>query len=310
MSSANAKTAALLIGFGGPNHAAEVRPFIEDVLAGFRVPPGRVDEVAGHYYHFGGVSPYNAVTFAQRAALERWFAAHGGPAWVGVGMRHARPTFRDAFQIFKRLGVERVIGFVLAGFRSEASYERYLARVAEGKRQADAESLAFEVTEPFFEDRLFVDAQAARVQDVFDRMSDDEKRETYVLFSAHSIPIPMAVKSEYDTQFVRNSALVAHRLGLGGNWQVAYQSRSGPPDQAWLVPSIVDVIRAVDRSTYRHVVVVPNGFLCDNVEVLYDLDVEAREACEKAGLTYRRAGTVGDHPAFIEMMARKILQRT
>lgn len=309
MNSVNAKTAALLIGFGGPTRESEVRPFIENVLAGARVAPGRIDEVVGHYHHFGGVSPYNAVTFAQRAALERWFAVHGGPAWVGVGLRHSKPTFRDAFQIFRRLGVERVVGFVLAGFRSEASYERYLARVGEGKRQADAESMLFEVTEPFFDDPLFVEAQAARVQDVFGRMSAEELRETYVLFSAHSIPIPMAVRSEYDTQFIRHSALVAHRLGLGANWQVAYQSRSGPPDQAWLVPSVVDVIGAVDRSTYRHVVVVPNGFLCDNVEVLYDLDVEAREACEKAGLTYRRAGTVGDHPLFVEMMARKILQR-
>lgn len=302
------KKAALLIGFGGPTHPSEVRPFIENVLAGLPVGPGRIDEVAAHYHHFGGVSPYNSETFAQRSALEKWLEARGCPMWVGVGFRYSRPSYRDVFQTFRRLGVERVAGFVLSGFRSEASFDRYLSRVAEGQRQADAEAIQLTITGPFHDDPLFVEAQAACAQKVLSRMTDEERRETFVLFSAHSIPIPMAVKSEYDSQFVRNAALIAHQLNIAGNWQVGYQSRSGRPSDPWLVPSVEDVIAAIDRDVYRHVLVIPNGFLCDNVEVLYDLDVDARAACQKAGLTYHRASTVADHPLFIEMIGKKILE--
>src|SRR3989338_7866915 len=135
------KTAVLLIGFGGPTSMPEVRPFLESVLEGVNIPQARFDEVLHHYEIFSGVSPYNEITRKQKDALERWLAAKGQRIPVLIGLRHAEPTFRQAFEALKRDGVEHVAGFVLSSFRCFASFEKYIKKVEEGRAMAGASSI-------------------------------------------------------------------------------------------------------------------------------------------------------------------------
>ena len=309
------KTAALLIGFGGPQGMAEVRPFLESVLEGVRIPPQRFEEVLHHYEAFGGVSAYNAVTYRQQKALERWLNSQNSPLPVAVGFRHCPPSFREVFRAFKKEGVKKVVGFVLASFRSFASFEKYQAKILDGRREAGAENIEIVYTDSFAANTLYLEAQADEVKKTLRSFSEAEKHTTYFLFSAHSIPVVVSEQSisshgaSYASQFLAAGASIAGMLGLNDHWSVAYQSRSGNPHDPWLEPDVKDVVARLDTKKFERVLFIPVGFLCDNVEVVYDLDTEAKKSCEEHGFGYFRASTVADHPKFIEMMGRQILEK-
>jgi ferrochelatase len=297
------KTAALLIGFGGPSKIQTPRAFLENVLKGVPVPPERFEEVLHHYEAVGGVSPYIPNTFLQKEALERRFAEKGVKISVGAAFRHSSPTFRDGFDTMTRYGVERVIGFVLAAFRSYASFGKYTDRVEEGKKEAGSQAEVV-YTEPFHDDPLFTSAQADRVLEQTKTLSG----KTYFIFTAHSIPQKMSDESGYARQFEESSRLVAARLGAV-DWSCAYQSRSGSPRDPWLEPDARDVVKGLPGGAFQNLLVVPIGFLCENVEILFDLDIELKETAESAGLRYVRASTVMAHPDFIELAAQRILAK-
>ena len=312
------KTAAMLIGFGGPQSAVEVRPFLESVLEGIRVPQKRFDEVLRHYEVIGGVSPYCEASYRQKEALKRWLVSQKVSLPVGVGFRHSKPTFREAFKAFKKYRVKKVIGFVLASFRSYSSFEKYQIKILEGRHEAKADDISITYTDFFAKHPLYLEAQAEQALETIKSFSEEEKRGAYFLFSAHSIPGSLCEESCqkisewhcYGSQFYEASACVAKRLSLTSNaWSVAYQSRSGNAGDFWLEPNVQDAIRRLETKKYRRVLLIPIGFLCDNVEVIYDLDVEVRQCCETLGFQYFRASTVSDHPKFIEMIGRQILEK-
>ncbi len=298
----NQKTAVMLIGFGGPEGMGDVKPFLESVLRGVNIPQVRFDEVFAHYEHFGGVSPYNAITYTQKKALEEEFQRRGVDLPVFVGFRHSKPSLEDALLQLKQQNVRKVIGFVLASLRSHASFEKYIERVEEAKIQTNAAGIEFVYTDAFYEHPLFIEAQADEALKAMSNISAEEMKHTYFIFSAHSIPSPMAEASGYDRQHEKVSSLIAEKIGAPA-WAVAYQSRSGRPSDPWLEPSVEKVIESLDRAKYQSVVLVSAGFLCDNIEVLYDLDCECRLLCEKLGLAYHRAKTVTAHPKFIRLAA-------
>lgn len=309
------KTAVLLIGFGGPTRLEEVRPFLHSIVGDSNVPPARVEEVYRHYELVGGSSPFNAITEKQKKALEASLRSKGVDWPVGVAYRHSSPSFRDAFESFKRFGVEEVVGLVLASFRSFVSREWYHQKVEEGRAAAGASSIGVRYTSPFDGDPLYLEAQRERIEEVWSRWSAEERRGARVIFTAHSIPSSMCEQSCaenenrcYGFQFDEASGRIARELGLE-DWTTCYQSQSGSPRQMWLGPDVKEAIRALDPEKTRRVLVVPVGFLCDNVEVIYDLDIEARAAAETRGISYFRAGTVGEHPRFVEMMAEKVLEK-
>jgi len=310
------KTAVLLIGFGGPQNVSEIRPFLESVLEGASIPAQRFDAIVHRYEGLNGVSPYNALTELQKKALERWLSSQNASMPVGVGFRHSKPAFRDVFETFKKYQVRKVIGFVLASFRSHASFEKYQMKLSEAQHQAGAESIQIIYTDFFYDHPLYLEAQSERVLEVLKSFSEEEKQATYFLFSAHSIPLAMCEKSCatnskccYGSQFYKASASIAKKLGLGKRWSIAYQSRSGQPTDLWLEPDVKEVIQKLDSKKFKHVFSIPLGFLCDNVEVIYDLDVELKQCCEESNFQYFRASTVSDHPKFIEMMGRQILEK-
>lgn len=303
------KTSVFLAGFGGPEIPSEVRPFIESVARGAPIPSERLEAVARHYELIGGASKYNEMTFKQRDALARCFKEKNLPLEVFAGFMHSHPSFKQVFSDMKKNSFKRALVFILSTFRSYPSFDRYRERLDEARKAARAEKIEIEYANPFYDDPLFIDAVAQRVSEVVKDIPEGERSKTHFIFTAHSIPADWAKKSDYDVEFRQSASLVAKKIGLG-SWNAAYQSRSGPPKYPWLEPDVNEAIRSLPWGKYACVTLVPIGFLCDNAEVLYDLDVEAKKTAEQCGLRYSRALTVMDHPSFIEMIAGLIQQRS
>ena len=293
--------AVLLIAYGGPEKMEDVRPYLANVLRGRRVPPERVEEVARHYEIFGGRSPLTALTLRQAVALEADLRERGPALPIYVGMRNWTPYLRETLERMRSDGVRRALGVVMAPHRSYASWEQYQENVAEARARVGEDAPEVEYPDPWFDHRGFIEAQAARVATALAAVPAAHRTETPLVFTAHSIPVSMAQESRYAGEVAASARLVAQRLDAP-LWSVAYQSRSGDPRDPWLEPDIGDVIRTLAREAAHEVVVVPVGFVCDHIEVLYDLDIQARNIAEGAGVAFHRAGTVMDHPAFIGML--------
>jgi ferrochelatase len=292
----------LLIAFGGPERPEEIRPFLQIVAAGRRIPPERLEEVAHHYEVIGGRSPLNTLTFLQRDRLSEALEREGLHLPVFVGMRNWRPFLHETLAEMKDKGHERALGIILSAFQTEASWERYLADVAAAREKVGLGAPEVRYAAPWFDHPRFVEAMAARVGDALARVAPDRRKATPLVFTAHSVPTAMADDSPYVAQFTTASRLVAARLEHP-RWMVAYQSRSGSPRDPWLEPDILDVLGELAGKGAGDVVVAPIGFVCDHVEVLYDLDVEARRVAEALGLSLHRAAAANAHPVFIEMLA-------
>jgi ferrochelatase len=291
--------AVLMIGFGGPTCADEIRPFLDNVLRGRPISRERYEEVVHHYDRLGGRSPYNDLTMQQAAALRAELEKKGVHVPVAVGMRNWKPYIADAMRTLANSGARRVLGFIMAAHRSEASFERYQANVNDARAELGGASPEVVYPQPWHDHPLFVTAVASRAREALSRLEPPERSRARLIFTAHSIPVAMANAGPYVDQLTQSARIVAADLGID-SWQFAYQSRSGSPRDAWLEPDIKDTLRSLDAKT---AVVVPIGFLCDHVEVLYDLDIEAAQIARDAGIRMERAPTVGDHPLFIEMMA-------
>jgi ferrochelatase len=292
----------LLIAFGGPTGPDEIRPFLDVVTRGRRIPAARLEEVAQHYFHLPGArSPLTELTNAQARALARALEAAGQPLPVFVGMRNWHPFLHETLAEMSARGARRALGVILSAFRTEASWDRYQADVAAARaRTPGAPDVAF--APPWFDHPRFIAAVTDRSRAAFAAIPDDRRRWTPLVFTAHSIPVAMAEASPYVSDLTTAAREVVAELGHP-RFSIAYQSRSGAPGEAWLEPDIRDVLKILANDGERAVVVVPIGFVCDHVEVLHDLDVEAHDVASTLGLAFHRATAVNDHPEFIAMLA-------
>ncbi|MGH7896267.1 MAG: ferrochelatase [Candidatus Binatia bacterium] len=290
--------AVLLLAFGGPTRPDEIRPFLENVTRGRRIPPERLEAVAHHYELIGGRSPLNALTFRQAEALRRAL----GALPVYVGMRNWAPSIAEAVTQMTTDGVRRAIGLVLSPHANEASRERYVEAVDEARAGIGLRAPEVRYVPTWHTHPRFIEAVADRVDAARQALPRDRRAAAPVVFTAHSIPTASAATSPHERELTETATAVAAALDLS-RWQVAYQSRSGSPRDPWLEPDVNDVLRAIAALGVRDVVVAPIGFVCDHVEVLYDLDIEARQTAAGLGLGFARASTVNDHPAFIAMLA-------
>jgi ferrochelatase len=293
--------AVLLITFGGPEKPEDIRPFLQIVTAGRPIPPERIEEVAHHYELIGGRSPLNALTRRQAEALRAALAREGIPAPVYVGMRNWHPFLHETLAEMAARGHRRALGIILSSFQTEASWERYVADVAAARAQAGSGAPEVVYAPPWADHPRFIEAMAERVREALAGVAPERRPEAHLVFTAHSVPVSMSNGSPYAKQFERAARLVAERLGRR-RWSVAYQSRSGSPRDPWLEPDIAAAIRALAEDGVRDVVVAPIGFVCDHVEILYDLDVEARRIAGECGVAFHRAPAANDHPAFIAML--------
>jgi ferrochelatase len=294
--------AILLIAFGGPEKPDDIRPFLANVTRGRPIPAARLEEVAHHYELIGGRSPLNELTFRQADALHARLGAAGTGLPVYVGMRNWTPYLHETLSAMAAAGVRTALGVILSAHRTEASWERYQASVDEARSRVGPAAPAVRYTPVWFDRPGFVEAMAARVREAFRGIPPSERAATPLVFTAHSVPVPMAEASPYVADFTATARAVAARLGHA-RWSLAYQSRSGNPRDPWLEPDVGDVIRTLAKEGARHVVVSPAGFVCDHVEVLYDLDVEARRIAAEHGVTLHRAPAVNAHPEFVAMLA-------
>ncbi len=294
--------AVLLIAFGGPTSPAEIRPFLARVLKGTSIPKERVEEVAHHYEAVGGKSPLNEITFRLAQALQNLLHESGLSLPVHVGMRNSTPFIRETLNKMMSDGVHRVLGFILSSHQIEASWERYKRDVADAREELGPTTPEVGFCPAWHKHPLFIETWVEQIQSSLNTLLPDRRESTPLVFTAHSLPVAMASNSPYVKQLEESARLVAERL-RHPRWSIAYQSRSGRPTDRWLEPDIGSVILQLASQGASEVVVAPIGFVCDHVEVLYDLDIEAKNIATEHGIQMLRVPCPNDHPSFIRMMA-------
>jgi ferrochelatase len=303
--------AVLLVSFGGPQGLDDIRPFLANVLRGRRVPPDRVEEVARHYERFGGVSPITRLTRQQAAGLQERLDRDGLPLPVYVGMRNWHPFLADTLREMSGAGIRRAVGLILAGFRSWSSCGQYRDNVLAARRELRAAGhpdVEVSYVGDWHAHDRFIEAWAARAAAALDALPASERDRARLVFTAHSIPLSMAHTCDYVAQLREASRLISKQVA-SDNWEVVFQSRSGPPAQPWLEPDICDRIDSLGSEGLTHVCAVPLGFLSDHVEVAYDLDCEAAARANAAGISFVRAETVGTCPVFVSAVGDLIRER-
>jgi protoporphyrin/coproporphyrin ferrochelatase len=302
--------AVLLVAFGGPQGPADVRPFLENVLRGRRVSPERIDEVAHHYERFGGVSPLTELTMKQARALEAALRDRGVPLPVHVGMRNWHPFLPDTLNDMARAGVRRAIGLLAAAQRSYSGCLQYKENVRDARLAVSgggARPPQIVYVADWHEHPGFIEANADHIRAAIDRLPPDRRDRARLVFTAHSIPVSMAARYPYQANLRASAEMIAKAVGRD-DWTLVYQSRSGRPEDPWLAPDVCDYLVEERQRGLDTVILSPIGFLCDHVEVLYDLDVEAAEACRESGITMVRAEAVNVHPRFIDALADAVTE--
>lgn len=299
----------LVVSFGGPAGLDDIRPFLANVLRGRRVSPERIEQVASHYELFGGVSPLTAITARQAKGLEERLARTGLRLPVFVGMRNWHPLLPDTLEAMHRAGVRRAVGFITAAHHSYSSCQQYRENVAAARAQLRARAADVDVTfvDSWFAHPGFVAANAAHVRAARARLPKALAAGARLVCTAHSIPLHMAQRSRYREQLAESARLVAEASGMPDH-ALVYQSRSGRPEDPWLEPDVCDYLRAERAVGLEAAVLCPIGFVCDHIEVLYDLDHEAAAVGREIGLAITRAETVNDDPAFLDMMTDVVLR--
>ncbi|MGA8029088.1 MAG: ferrochelatase [Bryobacteraceae bacterium] len=300
--------AVLIVSFGGPEGREDVLPFLENVTRGRDVPRERLLEAAEHYYRFGGRSPINDQCRELISALRKELAEHGPNLPIYWGNRNWRPFLVDALRQMRDDGVKRALAFVTSAYSSYSGCRQYRENIAAAQAETGEGAPEVDKLRVFYNHPGFIEAAADRVRQAMGQFLPNELLWVRFVISAHSIPCSMAETSDYEKQLREASRLVAEAIGFK-NWDLVYQSRSGPPGQPWLGPDILDRLRNLHNEGAKNVLVAPLGFVSDHLEVLYDLDTEALHLANELGMKMVRAATVGTHPAFVRMIRQLIAER-
>ena len=309
--------AFLLVSFGGPEGPEDVIPFLQNVTAGRGVPPERLEQVAEHYYRFGGVSPINQQCRDLLAAVEKEFAATGISLPVYWGNRNWQPYLPDTLAKMAADGVTSALAFVTSAYSSFSSCRQYLGDIEAARAAVGPAAPHVDKIRQFFNHPGFIEPNASAIAAAASSLAESGADGWDLVFTAHSIPAAMSEASgpagagggAYPAQLADAAGLVAARLGYQRPWRLAYSSRSGPPAQPWLEPDINDCLAELAGSGSRAVVVSPIGFISDHMEVRFDLDVEAADMARRRGLEFARAATPGTDPRFVSMIGDLVRER-
>src|SRR5947209_16413124 len=295
--------ALLLLSFGGPEGPAQVRPFLENVTRGRNVPPERLDEVAEHYLHFGGVSPINRIN---RALIAELRAELDLPVYFGN--RNWEPYVEDTVATMRDDGVRRAAVFTTSAWSGYSSCTQYVEDIARARRLTGPGAPELVKLRPYFDHPLFVEMFAGAIAAAAETVPEGAR----LVFTAHSVPVAADQRFGprlYSRQVAYATRLVAAAAGYT-DYDLAWQSRSGPPQVPWLEPDVSDHLRSLAAQGIQQVVIAPTGFVSDHLEVLWDLDNEALETAAEVGITMVRAGTAGTHPSFVEAICELVRERT
>lgn len=294
-----------MLGHGGPTCLDEVRPYVENVVKGRNVPQERIEAVIEQYKLIGGKSPFNELTREQGRLLEAKLKSEQVPVIIQLGTLFWNPSVTDAINKLADRKVRRAVALIMAPHRTEASFERYIRSVQAALVKSSVVDLRVAYVPVWHNHPLFISALKGRLHDAVSGLSPDKRLQAKLIFTAHSIPVEMSGSQQYVEQIRQTASLVAQDSGFT-NWEVAFQSRSGDPLQPWLEPDVRDVITQSAQSGCKQLVVMPIGFVCDHVEVLFDLDVQAKAVAAAQAVEMIRVPTVGNHPHFIEMMSELV----
>jgi ferrochelatase len=301
--------ALLVVSFGGPEGTDDVMPFLENVLRGRNVPRERMEQVARHYDLFGGVSPINAQNRKLIAALRAELDTHHVTLPVYWGNRNWRPLLADELRRMRSDGIRRALAFVTSAYSSYSGCRQYREDIERARAEVGGGAPQVDKLRAFYNHPGFVEPNVENLKAALREIPAERRGGARVAFTAHSIPSAMAAGCDYEAQLLETCRLVAAGAGVD-NWRLVFQSRSGSPMQPWLAPDVCDHLRASKGEGATDVIVAPVGFISDHMEVLYDLDTEARALAAEIGINMIRAATVGTHPAFVSMIRELILERT
>ena len=289
--------AILVVSFGGPEGMEDVMPFLENVTRGRNVPRERLEEVAHHYELFGGVSPINAQNRELIAALRIELDAHGISLPIYFGNRNWDPFLADTLREMTADGVERALAFFTSAYSSYSGCRQYRENIftrsrPSGRKHPRSCGRGRSSTTRAGSRRMPITCATALA-------AFPPGRRVHLTFTAHSIPVGMARACRYEDQLLESARLVAEAVDAD-EFELVYQSRSGPPHVPWLEPDILDHLDVLAARGVENVVISPIGFVSDHLEVLFDLDVEARDRAAELGLNLVRASSASTHPAFVE----------
>lgn len=307
--------AILVVSFGGPEGHDDVIPFLENVLRGRNVPRERMLAVAEHYYHFDGKSPINQQTRELIAALleelaQPEFTRDRPKLPVYWGNRNWHPMLADTLRQMKNDGIKRALAFVTSAYSSYSGCRQYREDIGRAQAEVGEGAPQIDKLRAFFNHPGFLEATEDRMREATSELPMHARQNVQLVYVAHSIPISMANTCDYGKQLEEVRRLASAAIGIK-NDALVYQSRSGAPGQPWLEPDILDYLREVKaKNLASAVVIAPISFISDHMEVLYDLDIEAKQLCDSLELPMARAKTVGIHPKFIAMIRELILERT
>ena len=301
----------VIVSFGGPEGPDEVMPFLENVTAGRDVPRARLEEVARQYDLTGGVSPLNEQCRRLRRELARELDRAGIGLPVYWGNRNWRPWLPDAVAAMADDGRRRALALVTSAYSSYSGCRQYLEDIEAARAAVGPRAPAIDKIRPYYDHPGLIEGWADAVADASAELEESlgPGPEARLVFTAHSIPAAMARACQYERQLREAAGLVAAASGRSG-WDLAWQSRSGPPSSPWLEPDVNDHLRAI-APVHRRVVLAPIGFVTDHMEVLWDLDVAAAAAAASSGIELARAASPGTapDPRFVAMWRELIEER-
>ena len=300
--------AILLVSFGGPEKREDVMPFLENVTRGRNIPQERLLEVAEHYYHFGGKSPINDQCRELIAALRPELDAHGIKLPIYWGNRNWDPFLADTMRQMKADGIRHALALMTSAYSSYSGCRQYRENIAAAQAEIGEGAPTVDKIRAFYNHPGFINASIERVRDALAQFPESERAAVRLVATAHSIPTGSAITCNYEKQLVETTRLIAEAFNLT-EWDLVYQSRSGPPNQPWLEPDILSHLKQLKDLNVSNIVVMPVGFVSDHLEVLFDLDYEARELSKELGIKMVRAATVGTHPLMISALRQLIAER-
>jgi ferrochelatase len=295
-------TGILLMAYGSPRHPEDLDAYYTHIRGGRRPSPELLEELAARYQAIGGASPLHDITHRQATALQvRLDTERPGAFRVYVGMKHSPPFIADAVAAMAADGIREGVGVVLAPHYSRMSIGTYIG-TAEAARRRQGVPPSMRYVERWGEHPLFLDAVAGQLRAALARLPEGARAATPVIFTAHSLPRRIMTWGDpYPDELQRTAAMVAARAGVT-QWSFAFQSAGRSPEP-WLGPDVQDEIRRLHDLGAPSVAACSVGFVADHLEVLYDLDIEARRLAEQRGMQFVRAGSLNDHPLMIEALA-------
>ena len=308
MTEQNSYDAILVVSFGGPEGRDDVIPFLENVLRGRNVPRERMLAVAEHYYHFDGVSPINQQCRDLIAALREELDQNNIDLPIYWGNRNWQPYLSDTIKEMQQAGVTRALAYATSAYSSWSSCRQYLGNITDACQAAGSDAPVIEKLRAFYNHPDFIAANCELLAQSLEKFSAADRPNVHVAFTAHSIPNSMADYCDYEQQLNESCRLIAAELKIT-DWRLVYQSRSGRPQDPWLEPDILDHMRDVKSAGSENLIIAPIGFLSDHMEVLFDLDCEAKELAAELDLNLQRSGTVGTAPRFVSMIRQLIQER-